>query len=179
MDKILKDFLKLKGKGIIIEDFSSIDELENVLSQMFSDEYDKVSDAQEAFDNLDDELNGLLNEHCAVYHLGIKEWSIVCSSEASEELIKKSINQWNDYYDKNISDIDELCSAIEYRVTKDMCNCGCDAYNALSMICDDVFALDSENNPFYVDCGESNLRISFLYDEDKDSLLLNLLEGNQ
>lgn len=179
MDKILKDFLKLKEEGVIREDFSSIDELEYVLSQMFSDEYDRASDAQEAFDDLNNELDGLLYEHGAVYHLGDKEWEIVCSSEVSEEVIEKIINQWNNYYGKDISDINDLCSAIEYRVTKDMGNCGCDAYNALSMICDDVFAFDSENNPFYVDCGESNLRISFLYDEDKDSLLLNLLKGNQ
>lgn len=162
MDKILKDFLKLKEEGVIREDFSSIDELEDVLSQMFSDEYDRASDAQEAFNNLNDELNGLLNKHCAVYCLGTKEGSIVCSSEASEELIEKSINEWNDYYDENISDIDELCSVIEHRVTEGKCNCGCDAYNALSMICDDVFAFDNKNNPFYVDCGEPNPRISFL-----------------
>lgn len=162
MDKILKDFLKLKKKGVIREDFSSIDELEDVLSQMFSDEYDRASDAQEAFDDLNDELNGLLNKHCAVYCLGTKEWSIVCSSEASEELIKKSIDKWNDYYGKNVANIDGLCSSINFRVMNDMSNCGCDAYNALSMICDDVFAFDSENNPFYVDCGEPNPRISFL-----------------
>lgn len=159
MDKILKDFLKLKEEGVIREDFSSIDELEDVLSQMFSDEYDRASDAQEAFDDLNDELNGLLNKHCAVYCLGTKEWSIICSSEASEELIKKSIDEWNDYYDKNVADIDDLCSSINVRVMKDMSNCGCDVYNALAMICDDVFG---DENPFYVDCGEPNPRISFL-----------------
>ena len=156
---ILKEFLKLKNEGVITEDFSTYEELLDVLSEKFSENYDSSSDAQEAFDDLDDELDGILNKFSGVYSLGTKEWSIHCSSEASKDAIEELISKWNSYYAYEVTDVDELCSAIEHRVLKDMCNCGCDVHNALAMLCNDVFG---EDDLIYVDIGESNPRISFL-----------------
>ena len=158
-NNIVSDFLKLREEGIIKENFSTYNELLDVLSQMFSDEYDNLPDAQEAFNSLDNQLNGLLNKYYGVYSLGTKEWEILCSSEASNELINQSINEWDDYYNTKITNIDCICDSIASKVMDDMSNCGCDVHNALSMICDDVF---SGENPFFVDCGEENPRISFL-----------------
>ena len=158
-DCILKDFLKLKKDGIIKESFSTYEELLNVLSDMFSDIYNKSSDAQEAFDDLNDNLDGFLNKHCGVYTLGIQEWTIKIYTEASNETIEQSIQDWNSYYCDSLSSIDELCDSITHRIIKDMSNCGCDVYNALTMLCEDVFG---ESHPFFVDLGEENPRISFL-----------------
>ena len=156
---IVEDFKKLSEGGIIERMFSSYDELLDVLSEMFSDEYEKESDAQDAFNNLDEELGGLLGKYCAVYTLGTKEWVIECSGDVSKEKIEEVIASWNDYYDDNLADINDLCDSITHRVMKDMSNCGCDVYNALSALCDDVFG---DGHPFYVDLGDENPRISFL-----------------
>lgn len=156
---ILNDFLKLKEDGVIKEMFSTYEELLDVLSEMFSDMYHRSSDAQEAFDDLNDNLDGLLNKHCGVYTLGTKEWSITSSLEASDSVVAKSIQDWNDYYGANLKSIDEVCDAIDHRVMKDMSNCGCDVHNALAMLCEDVFGGE---HPFFVDLGEEDPRISFL-----------------
>lgn len=156
---ILKDFLELKKEGIIEEPFSNYEELLDVLSNMFEEEYEKYSDAQEAYDNIDDTLNGLLNKHCGVYTLGSKEWEIICSNEATQETINNMITDWNEYYGTSISDINDLCGSVTHRVMKDMSNAGCDVYNALAMICNDVF---TGKNALSVDIGELNPRIYFL-----------------
>lgn len=158
-NNILKDFLKLKEDGVIEKSFSTYEELLDVLSEMFSDIYDRSSDAQEAFDDLDYDLDGLLNKYCGVYTLGTKEWTINSSIDASDEIIKQAIQDWNSYYRDSLSTIDELCDGITHRVMKDMSNCGCDVHNALAMLCDDVF---SQEHPFFVDLGEEDPRISFL-----------------
>lgn len=156
---ILNDFLKLKEEGVIVDSFSTFDELLDVLSDMFAEEVEDSSDAQEAYDNLNDALGGIIEKHCGVYSLGTKDWSIECSTDNSKELISQLIQKWNDYYDDKITDIDELCSSLTRRVGKDMCNAGCDVHNALSMISDDVFV---GKHPFFVELGEKNPRISFL-----------------
>lgn len=156
---ILNDFLQLKEDGVITEQFATYEELLDVLSGRFSDIYDNSDDAQKAFDDLDDSLNGYLTKHCGVYSLGTEEWDICFSTEASDELLSKVIQDWNNYYTDNISTIHELCSSVYRRVRKDMSNCGCDVHNALSMLGDDVF---STEHPFYVELGEENPRISFL-----------------
>lgn len=155
---IMNDFMKAKEEGLIEDNFNTYEELLDVLSEMFSDIYDKSSDAQEAFDDLDYELDGLLNKNCAVYTLGTKEWEIMCSAEASEDIIKQSINEWNQNY-SNVEDINDLCDSITHRILKDMSNCGCDVHNALAMICNEVF---TNEDIFYIDLGEENPRISFL-----------------
>lgn len=156
---ILNDFLKLKEDGVIKKPFSTYEELLDVLSEMFSYVYDRSSDAQEAFDDLNNDLDGLLNKHYGVYTLGTKEWNISSSLEASDVAIAQSIQDWNDYYGSNLKSIDEVCDAIDRRVMKDMSNCGCDVHNALAMLCVDVF---TEEHPFFVDLGEEDPRISFL-----------------
>lgn len=158
-EKILKDFLKLKKEGLIEENFSSFDELVQVLSDMFEDMYSKYSDAQEAYCDLDDDLDNCLSKNGAVYCLGTKEWEVKIDNideKAKEQLYKN----WNDYYNSEINDIDDLVSAISHRIMKDMSNAGCDVHNALAMIINDVFG---ECNCIYVDIGEESPRIEFLF----------------
>lgn len=157
-EMIFNDFLKLKEEGVLDEKFSTYDELLAVLSEMFQDKYSKYPDAQEAFDDLDDDLNGLLTKNCGVYSLGTKEWEIKIE-QMNEKTKEKHIKDWNEYYGSEIKDLDDLADSITHRVMKDMSNAGCDVYNALAMIIDDVFG---ETNLIYVDLGEENPRIEFL-----------------
>lgn len=158
---ILKDFLKLqKETGVMKEHIiTTYEELLNALSEEFAEEYDGCSDAQDAFDNLNDYLDNFLGDHAGMYSLGTKDWSIECYSNATKELKEGAINQWNSYYSSNITDINDLTSAASHRLSKDMSNCGCDIHTAFAMLCDDVFA---DEHPLFVDLGESNPRISFL-----------------
>ena len=158
-DVILKEFLELKKDGGINEKFSSFEELVNVLSQMFEEEYESSSDAQEAYNCLNDNLEGLLGKHCAVYKLGTEEWSIDCDSKATKESIKNVITKWNDYYGSKNTTIEGVCDAITHKVMKTTSNYGCDAHNALFEICLDVF---EDGHPFFVNIGDENPRIEFL-----------------
>lgn len=155
---IMQDFKKLREEGVLTKDFNTYEELLEVLSEMFTDVYYHNSDAQEAFDELDDELDGLLNKHTGVYYLGTNEWSIELDTR-DDTKIKELIKEWNSYYGSNIESIEDLTSAIEHRVCKDMSNAGCDVFNALAMLCNDVF---SEPDIAIVDIGDENPRIEFL-----------------
>lgn len=156
---VLNDFLKLKEEGVIVDEFTTFDELVDVLSHMFVEEFENSSDAQDAFDNLNDTLGGIIKKHSGVYSLGTKDWSIEYYTDAPKELIAQLIEKWNKYYDTKITVIAELCDSLTRRVEKDMCNSGCDVHNALAFISDDVFA---DKHPFYVELGEDNPRITFL-----------------
>lgn len=157
-EAILKDFRKLREEGLIKDDFSSYEELLDVLSEMFANQYEGYSDAQEAFDDLNDYLEGKLNEHCGVYTLGTEEWHIKIDVKEPEKL-NALMKQWGEYYG-SVSDADDLASSMEHRVMKDMSNVGCDVHNALAMLCSEVF--DEYDSSIYADIGESNPRIDFL-----------------
>lgn len=158
-DVILRDFLKLKEEGLIKENFSTYEELLDVLSEMFSNCQEDSTDAQEACNDLNDYLEGVLYKHCAIYTLGEEDWIIDYSDEFKEKSVKDIIKEWNSFYEENLSDIDDVCDSITHKVMDTMSNAGCDVLNALKSVCDEVFG---DEYPFYVDMGELNPRISFL-----------------
>lgn len=158
-DVVLKEFLELKERGLIKDSFSTYEELLDVLSDMFTNEYEHSDDAQDAYNDLDDALENKISKFCGVYTLGSEEWDICFNENISIEEKETALNQWNEYYCSDNSSIDDLTSSIIHRVMKDMCNCGCDVYNALSMIIDDVF---EGKELFFVNIGELNPRIDFM-----------------
>lgn len=160
-EAILKDFKKLREDGLIKEDFTNYKELLDVLSEIFAHQYEEYSDAQDAFDDLNDYLDGKLNQHRGVYTLGTEEWRIKIDVKEPEKL-NDLMEQWGKCYG-SVSDADDLASSIEHRVMKDMSNAGCDVYNALDMICSEVFdEVDNIDSFIYVDMGEPSPRIDFL-----------------
>lgn len=155
----LKDFKELLEEGILTQNFDDISDLEAILSEMFEEKMEYHTDAQEAYDDLDMELNNKLSKYF-VYTLGTQPWSVQAHKTVGENFEKYSA-QWKEYYSTkgSFNNFDDLCSTIEHRVMKDMSNCGCDCKTALSNLCDDVF---DDEHPFYIDLGDNEPKISFL-----------------
>lgn len=155
----IKDFKKLLLNGTLEKDFETIEELEDILSELFAEKLDYHIDAQEAYDDLDSDLDKYLSKYFC-YRLGTSDWTVNAHYEGNNDFDKYS-KQWSEYYSlsEDIIDYDDLCSSIEHRVRKDMSNVGCDCKTALSLICDDIFV---DGHPFYIDLGEENPRILYL-----------------
>lgn len=159
-DLILKNFLQLQEEANIMKQHSitNYSQLLDVLSKEFEKTYDSCSDAQEAYDKLNSALNNFLENHCGMYSLGTKDWTIECYSNATKEVIEDTINNWNNHNSSNITNINTLISALTTDVTDTMSNCGCDVHNAFATICNEFF---EENHPLFIDLGEPNPRIDF------------------
>ncbi|MGU8836345.1 hypothetical protein ACV3UL_18935 [Clostridium perfringens] len=150
---IVRDF-----EQTLVRDFRDMSELEVFLSERFEEILDKSSDAQDAFNDLNDEVSGLLNKHGFVYYLGTAEWFVTCD-KLSDVDSKKLIKEWNNFYtDRKVNTLEELFDSLESVVRDTMCNAGCDAKNALNSVCEEVF----ENPQFYIDCGDGEPHIEFL-----------------
>lgn len=148
--EILKELNNLLGK-----EFSAMEDALDYLSEMFQKEYDTFDDAQTAFNSLDDDLGGYLAAHFE-YTLGTQE-RYVDAIPVSDE--SGYITEWNLFYNSDVKDWQCLLSEIDNKVEDAMCNCGCDAMNALESICNEVFG---ENHPFIIECGELDPRINLL-----------------
>lgn len=148
--EILKELNNVLGQS-----FSTMEDALEYLSEMFQKEYDTFGDAQEAFNSLDNDLKGYLGAHF-VYVLGTQERYVdaVCVSDESGY-----ITEWNLFYSSDIKDWQSLLSDIENKVEDAMCNCGCDAKNALASICSEIFG---ETYPFFIECGDIDPRIDLL-----------------
>lgn len=157
---ILQDFLKLQRETEVLKEYiiTNYEELLSALSEEFAEEYDSCDDAQDAFDNLNDYLSNFLIKHGARYFLGTQEWAIDYKENASKDIIESAINEWNGYYSASLKDIDDLTSAINHQVLKDMSYCQYDVHTAFAELCEDIF---KKKHPLFVNIGESNPRIDF------------------
>lgn len=159
---IMKDFLELKEKGFIEGEFNNISELCDLLSDLLCIIYEEQNDLQSAFNMLNLILGGLINKHQCVYTVGTKPWEILYNEDQPDDVLRDALNKWNEYYDDNNETIDDLCSSVMHRLLDTMSNVGCDVFNALKMILDDI---DVKDNIIIISYGELNPRISFYNSE--------------
>lgn len=158
---LMQDFLNLQLKGVNV---SNYDELVDTVSKMFEKEYKKTYDDELAYIKLNDKLNGLLEKYDASFTLGVGEWHIIHDENISDDCLSLVLNKWNNYYNFEIMDINELCDSVQDIVMERMYDAGCDEYVALDMIMDEVFV---NEHPFYVALSYMGPRVTF-FDELKD-----------
>ena len=154
VDLILSIFNERVGE----EKFSDFDELLEFLSNEFANEYENCDDAQKAYNNVNDKYDGLLGEYF-VYTLGTESWRITTQEGAELNDLLEAIELWNNYYGSDVKDIEDFCSELENRIYKDMSNAGCDVFNALTMIADDV---GFDKDLILIDLGELDPKIELL-----------------
>lgn len=120
---------------VMNEHFTTIEEAENALSERFGDLYSDYEEAQESFDELDRETNGLLGKYF-VYTLSApgETWHVGLGEKYQEENLPTYIEMFQKHYNESFENADDLTSKLENRVMKTMDNAGCDAFTALSMI---------------------------------------------
>ena len=116
-------------------EFENLEALESHLSGRFSDILDSSEDAQYAYDELNDELDGLLGAHfCYTLSEDGETWSVETGEAFEESRLSEYLADFNDVYESNHDSIDDMTSTLERRVSKDMSNAGIDAKNALRLI---------------------------------------------
>lgn len=112
--------------------YGTMDEIASVLSDMFADKCDEFEDAQEAFDDLNDDIGGnILSDYFCYCLSDGGEWTIEIT-ELNDEMIKALKDNGID-----IDDIDGLIAYLERKIEKCMCNVGCDAKSALKLELED------------------------------------------
>lgn len=132
---ILKDF---RDKTDL--DFSNIQDLLNHLSEEFASKCEDLDDAQEVYNDLDKEHGFLIGKYF-VYSLSEtgETWTVSEGDEFKESELPEYIQSFSDYYSRtDIQSLDDLTSAIENRVMKDMSNVGCDPKTALNLLLSDL-----------------------------------------
>lgn len=140
--------------------FSSMSELENVLSEKFRKELDHTEDAQVAFDELDSEVNGLLGKFfCYSLTENGESWHVGIGESFDESKLATYLQAFNEYYNEPFRTLDDILSKLEYRVLKDMDNAGCDAKSALRMILEEDLLLE---DVFRIDGADAEPRILYV-----------------
>lgn len=142
----------------------SIEELLDILSEEFASNYDRIGDAQLAFDTLEDENKELMKDICFLYNLsGDSSWSITTGDGYKEENLDKYIKAIRECYDdESIETLQDVLWKIEHRVDKDMCNAGCDMFTALDMILTEDLDL-GDDDVFVIDGADEEPRIEIWY----------------
>lgn len=156
--EILDEFNEYLG-----EDFKNFQQLLDHLSDMFCKEYDTFDEAQVAFDSLNDDLDEKLGEYFC-YSLGTQNWTV--QAEDTEDTAEDILNLWNNSKNpiiKTVDSYDELASAIESYMMKDMSNAGCDANSSFEYIMNEVYSTLT-NAPFKLNYGELSPRIILIDD---------------
>lgn len=130
-------------RAVTNQPLNTLKEAEDYLSERLQEVYIEQDDAQEAFDALDTELNGLLGKYF-VYTLSGKdgEWHVGTGDAFDDTKLDDYIEAFQEHYNEEFESLDDLTSKLEYRVMKDMSNAGCDAFNALAMILEEDLLLD-------------------------------------
>ena len=139
--------------------YGTMDEITSVLSDMFADKCDEFEDAQEAFNDLNDDIGDdiLSNYFCYCLSDG-GEWTIEIT-ELNEEMVKALKNNGID-----INDIDGLISYLERKIEKCMSNVGCDARTALSLELEDFPSKFEWEDIIYINVPEGSPIIEFIDD---------------
>lgn len=128
---------------VLNTELTSINELEEMLSEKFQKLYEENEEAQVAFNELDEELGGLLGKYF-VYTLSAdgEMWSVGIGEGYEASKLSEYLTTFKEYYNEDVQTIEDCTSKLEYRVMKDMSNAGCDAFTALSMILEEDLGLE-------------------------------------
>ena len=124
---------------------NTIEELEEALSDEFASLYNGGEmDAQVAYSEMNYKYQDLLEKYF-VYSLSKEDetWSIGIGERFKEKDLQKYIGTVNSYYENNVNGksiegLNDLLSFLDYQVYKDMSNVGCDVFNALRMILEEL-----------------------------------------
>ena len=143
---------------------NDIEDLLDILSEEFASNYDRIGDAQSAFDTLEDENKELMKDICFLYNLsGDSSWSITTGDGYKEENLDKYIEAVRECYDdESIKTLQDVLCTIERRVDKDMCNAGCDMFTALDTILSEDLDLE-DDDVFVIDGADEEPRIEIWY----------------
>lgn len=141
--------------------YGTMEEITTVLSDMFADKYDEFEDAQEAFDDLNDDIGNdiLLNYFCYCLSDG-GEWTVE-TYEVNEEMIIALKNKGID-----VNNVDDLISYLERKIEKCMSNVGCDAKTALALELEDFPSEFEWEDIVYINVPDGSPIIQFLDDMD-------------
>ena len=130
----------------------NLEEVLDILSEEFANNYKLLGDGQDAYDLLEDENKEFMNKFGFVYTLFKGgSWSISISDDFKEGDVENYINTINEYYQVNISTLPEAIDLIKIDIFKTMSNASCDAFTALNLILeeifngDDIFKLTNKN----------------------------------
>lgn len=143
--KVINECLNKKECEYVINDFNkvlskpikTIEELEEILSEKFESYLEYSEDAQEACDDMfDSEYDGLLKKYPFVYSLSGKNqvWSVEVEDDFDYSKEEEYLAIFNEVYDDEFEDIDDVASTLEHEIMKTMSNCGCDVFNAFNLI---------------------------------------------
>ena len=136
----------------------------DILSDEFADAYNRIGDAQQAFDTVMDENKALAEGIAFVYTLsGDASWYVTRGSGYVEAKKAEYVLLVNETYDEDAEDFGEALGVIEHRVRKDMSNAGCDASNALNMILEEDLGQDLDSPIFRIEGVDEDPRIEIWY----------------
>lgn len=146
---VINDFNK-----VLDEPIKTIQELEDILSEEFENYLRYSEDAQDAYDNMCDcEYDGLMKKYAFVYSLSGKgeTWSIGIGEDFDYSKEDYYLNIFNEIYNEDFEDIDDITSKLENEVIKIMSNCGCDVFNAFNLILEEDFPEEVGDSVFVID----------------------------
>lgn len=163
-EKVNKEIVEAYN-AIYEEPVSDIKEVLDMLSEEFQENYNRIGDAQEAYDTLVDENSDLMKNHLFVYNLsGESEWSVSTGKGYKESSLEEYINIVKECYsDEKISTLDDVLSKIERDVQKTMSNAGCDMFTALNLILQEDLHEFYGEDIFVIDGADCEARIEVLY----------------
>lgn len=158
--KVIKDFNSTFKSNV-----TGINEVLDFLSKEFSDNYDNVSDAQDAFDTLVDEYSEFMNKYPFVYSLsGDETWEVSTGSDFKESNLNEYLKVVNKVYPGlEATTLDDALCRIERDVEKTMSNAGCDMFTALNLILSEDLSELCDESIFTIIGADSEPRIELLY----------------
>lgn len=157
--KIVKAYNTIEENNV-----SSINEVLNILSKSFQENYNKLGDAQDAYDVVAEEYGDILKEACFVYNLsGSNVWDVSTGRGYDENQLPRYLDIIKSCYtDKKIKTLNDILSSIQKDVEKTMSNVGCDMFTALNLILEeDLYQLNSD--VFVISNADCEPRIEILY----------------
>lgn len=123
---------------------SSFEETMDILNERFVELSEEYDDCQIAFNELNSELgNYVLSENFLYYLSDGGEWGIECKPMPQNLIEKFNERGWD------VKDENDIAGSIERKVSKTMCNVGCDAKTAFTLEMED-FPLTEEEIETYI-----------------------------
>lgn len=117
-----------------------LEEILDILSEEFANNYKLLGDGQDAYNLLEDENREFMSEFAFVYTLfGGKSWDISLSDDFKEEETQNYIDTIKKHYRADINTLEEAIDLINIDISKTISNAGCDVFSALNLILEDIF----------------------------------------
>lgn len=145
----------------------SIEDVLDILSEEFTENYDRLGDAQLAYDTLEDEHKEFMtySDSCFfVYSLsGGSCWSVSTGSGYDENKLDEYIKEVKSHYlYEDVENLDDILCSMERQIGKDMSNAGYDMHTALKMILEEDFDFGGDN-VFVIEGADEEPRIEIDY----------------